>query len=205
MELSQRLLACGTEVGALVDQVADDQVPVDSQHQVSCPHCQAALAELEPLWGRVRELTREEVVAPAGLTAAVMRLVRHERPAAKPPTLPLETVVPRLVQHALLHGERGTTRIADSVIAALIARAVAHAPGVRGLRAPGIRRRGLGPAVVVTVDLHRVTASLSLVVELGFVIPEVLAGVRVRAEAAVRDMAGLELAQLDVTVADVVG
>ena len=39
-------LPCGADLDALVAQVADD-VPGDLAHQAGCPHCQAALAQIE--------------------------------------------------------------------------------------------------------------------------------------------------------------
>lgn len=71
-------LACGTLFGVLVDQVADD-APADRDHQSGCPHCQAALAQLGALWDATRMLAAEQVHAPEGLDAAVLRRVRRDK------------------------------------------------------------------------------------------------------------------------------
>lgn len=210
MEMSSRAerLACGTELGALVDQVAEGLSPDDLGHQASCEHCQAALAELEPLWGQVRELAREEVSVPATLVAIVMRAIRDQRAEEQPERLSLDDVIPRLVEHALLRDEQGTTRIADSVIANIVGRVVLATPGVRGLdRAgvlPGVMEKGGGTGGVnVKVDGHRVSAHLGLVVDIGCVIPDVAAAVRERVVEALRRMTGLETVSIDITVEEV--
>lgn len=184
-------LACGADLGMLVDQVAENLPPGDAEHQASCEHCRAVLAELEPLWGQVRELAREDVVVPAALVATVMRVVRKER-SPSPTKLSLRGVIPRLVDHALLLSERGTLKIADSVIAQVIAREALAAPGVSGLG-----------SVEAVVDESRVSARLRLVIELGWSIPDVLQVVRMRARTALRRITELEAVAIDITVTDV--
>ncbi len=188
-------LACGTELGELVDQVAEGLPPADPDHQAGCRHCQRALAELEPLWGQVRELARDEVSVPGTLVEVVMRAVRPERD--KQAALPLEDVVPRLVSHALLLGERGATKIADSVIAHVVAREALATPGVHSLDRSGAR------AVAVEVDGARVSAQLRLVVDLRGAIPDVVAAVRRRVADAVNRMTGLETVAIDITIAEI--
>ena len=124
-------LPCGTELASLVDQVAERTPPLVDAHQAVCPHCRAALAELEELWGYVRALAREPVIAPARLVERVIRRVREELAALA--RLPLELVVPRLVRHALLSGPRGTTRVASSVVAMISALAAQEVAGLSAL------------------------------------------------------------------------
>ncbi len=195
MEVSRRSdrLPCGTQFGLLVDQVAENLPPADPAHQGGCGHCQAALAELEPLWAQVRELAREEVSVSATLVDTVMRAVRQQR-RDEQAGVPLDDVVPRLVNHALLLDERGTTKIADSVIARIAGREALATPGVRGLDRAG---------VTVELEGHRVSAHLRLVVDFGYVIPDVVAAVRERVADAIRSMMGLETAAIDITVAKV--
>lgn len=195
MALSARRerLDCGVELGVLVDQVAESLPPVDPDHQVHCRHCRAALAELEPLWGQVRELAREEISVPATLIAVVMRAVRR-RPGEGTETLPLEDVVPRLVRHALLLDERGVLKIADSVIAQVVSRAALATPGVCSIDRPGL---------TVEVDGNLVSAQLGLVIDFGWVIPEVVAAARSRVADAVRRMTGLETIRIAITVAEI--
>ncbi len=195
MEMSRRSdrLPCGTQFGLLVDQVAENLRAADPAHQGRCEHCQAALAELEPLWAQVRELAREEVSVPATLVQTVMRAVRQQR-RDEQAGVPLDDVVPRLVNHALLLDERGTTKIADSVIARIVGREALVTPGVRGLDRAG---------VTVELEGQRVSAQLRLVVDFGYVIPDVVAAVRERVVDAIRSMMGLETAAIDITVAKV--
>lgn len=203
------LLACGAEVGGMVDQIAEGTPPSDAAHQAACPHCQAALDELESLWGEVRDLARQPVAVPARVLDIVMKQIRAERDY-RAPVVPLESVVPRLVRHALLTGERGTTQIADSVVAAVVRRAVLDLPGVHpprtGERLDALVRRlaaQTGVDVDVDVDGHRVTAALAIVVVYGYPIPEVVQAVRDRVVAAIERLAGLEAAAIDITVVDV--
>lgn len=205
MELSQNhdRVACGIELGALVDQVAEGVPPTDPGHQAGCRHCQAALAELEPLWGRVRELAREEVSVPAALAAIVIRTIREQLPDDRSDRLPLEEVVPRLLEHALLLDERGTTRIADTVIAQVVAREALATPGVSAVARGGAVRAAAGGGVTVAVDGHRVSLHLSLVVTLGSVIPDVVAGVRARVVDVLERLIGLEAVAIDITVAEI--
>lgn len=201
-------LACGMELGALVDQVAEGLLPDDPDHQAGCEHCQAALAELEPLWGRVREFAREDVSVPATLAAMVMRAIREARVEDQPERLPLDDVVPRLVKHALLMDERGATRIADSVISRIVGLEALATPGVLAVDRAGALRGvggigGRADGVSVEVDGHRVMAHLPLVLDLGCVIPDVVAAVRERVVDALRWMTGLEAAAIDITVVEV--
>jgi len=138
----ERRLACGRELLPLVDQVAEALPPVEPEHQRTCPHCQAALGELEDLWRQVRALAREEIVAPDRMRYVIRRI--HEGLAAPPREVRLEEVLPRLVQHAMLETDRGTTRIADSVVARIVGQAV------RGLR--GVHLAGRPSAVSVAVS-----------------------------------------------------
>lgn len=199
-------LSCGAELGTLVDQVAENLSPADPQHQACCEHCQRTLAELEPLWGQVRELAREEVVPPSALVATVMQAVRAERTGGAN-RLPLRAVVPQLVEHALLLGERGSLRIADSVIAQVIAREALATPGVIALdtgATPAMFGRSTR-GVDVSVEESRVWAQLLLVVAIGFSIPDVVRSVRELVTGAVRDITGLDAVAIDITVTDVRG
>ncbi|CAN5242029.1 hypothetical protein BH20ACT20_BH20ACT20_05250 [soil metagenome] len=185
-------LPCGADLGILVDQVAENLPPRDPEHEAGCEHCQAALAELGPLWEQVRELAREDVEVPPALLATVMRAVR--------------AVIPQLVNHALLLGERGTLKIADSVVALIVGREALVTPGVLSLDSGGASSLvGRSPGVVVVVDESRVSVRLRLVVELGWPIPDVVEAVRQRAGAAVQITTGLETAAIDITVTDVEG
>jgi len=197
-------LPCGTDLGALVDQVAEDLPPADPRHEASCEYCQAALAELGPLWGQVRELAREDVAVPAALLASVMQTVRSEQTPNGGTRLPLRDVIPQFVKHALLLGDRGTLKIADSVVALIIRREALATPGVWALGSGDLGSvLGGSPGVEVVIGESLVSARLRLVVELGWPLPDVLEAVRQRATTAVQKMTGLAMAGIDITVTDV--
>jgi len=69
-------LPCGTELDALIAQVADG-VAGDSAHQASCPHCQAALGELTRLWELVGRLAAERVESPELIDAVVLGRIQR--------------------------------------------------------------------------------------------------------------------------------
>jgi uncharacterized alkaline shock family protein YloU len=189
-------LACGAEVGVLVDQVADALPATDPPHQASCAHCQAALRELELLWSDVRELASQDVVAPRSLVERVISRVRGEL-APSVSELPLEAVVPRLVRHALFRADRGTTRIADAVIARLAAKVVEQVPGAQLLGGP----RGTN----VDVGEGAVSIALRLAVVYGASVPELTRTVRSGVIRAVEAMTGLTVDSVDVAVEEIVG
>lgn len=193
MNASNGKLPCGTDLGPLVDQVAEGRTAANPGHQRSCPHCREALDELEALWRDVRELATDDVEVPGALLAKVMERVRRDQAQASSPSLPLDRVAPRLVRHALLRGGRGTTKIADSVIAELIRRSALATGGVRSLRGD-----------TVAVEGNLVSARLGLVVEFGLIIPELVELVRARVTREAEAMTGLRLETLVIDVVDVV-
>ena len=122
--------------------------------------------------------------------------------------LPLEEVVPRLVQHALLHSERGRTRVAASVVAEIAARAArsirsVHAV-VTGDPLNTVRERAPGPLFGVGVEVNgrRVAVQLHLVLEYGPSIPAVTSEVREAIVRRVEALTGLEIVGVDINVDD---
>ncbi|MEJ7567360.1 MAG: Asp23/Gls24 family envelope stress response protein [Gaiellaceae bacterium] len=189
-------LACGRELARLVDQVADGLPPAEPEHQRTCLHCQAALGELEDLWGQVRALAREEIVAPERIVSSVIRRI-HEGLAATPREVPLEEVLSRLVRHALLETDHGTTRIADSVVAKIVDHAV------RGLRGVGLT--GGPPSASVAVNGSRVTIRLPLAIRYGVSLAEASAAARMSVIEQVEGLTGLVVDAVDISVEDVFG
>ena len=105
-------LPCGADPGLLVDQVADRLAPADPGHQAGCPHCQAALAQLEELWSLAGRLARERVEAPERIDAVVMGRMRRAILAGKVLEL-FGGLLPRLGWALLTYGglvERGVPR-----------------------------------------------------------------------------------------------
>lgn len=192
-------LACGTELGALIDEVADGPDPGRQAHERRCPHCQPALTDLRRVWGQVRELAEQDVNPPERLVARVIDAIRRQGPPREGTALALEDVVPRLVRHARWREARGTTRIADAVVAEIAARAARRVAGVHDL-ARGAARTG----VAVEVDGRRVTVGVRLIVDYRH--PDGVSGVTVSVRdaviAEVEALTGLSVAAVDVAVDD---
>jgi|GEM_PF-1095480 len=204
-------LPCGTNIATLVDQIAEGVASADPAHQADCPDCQATLRELEHVWGTVRTVAREEIVPPRRLIESVFRRIRQELRALGQ-LVPLEAVIPRLVRHALLGGPRGATRIADSVVARIVAKAARDTPGVhalsvRELAAPKAGAPGrLAPrGVAVDISGHSVSVEVRLVVAYGTSIPALAAEVRRRVIRRVEVLTGLETTDVQVAFDDVFG
>jgi hypothetical protein len=104
-------LPCGADLDALVAQVADG-VPGDRAHQAGCPHCQAALGQLQELWSLVDRLARERVEAPERIDLVVLARIRRAIFAGKAVDL-FGGLLPRLGWALLTYGglvERGVAR-----------------------------------------------------------------------------------------------
>jgi len=200
-------LPCGTWLAALVEQVADNLAPADPEHQVSCSHCQETLGELEELWGRVRELAREQMRAPYRIVQAVMRGIRAQSSLPSLP-VPLEQVVPQLVRHALLQQERGSTRIADSVLARIAALSLRDFPAVQPSvgAAETVRGRFLGgttSGIQITVSERGVVVELRITVEYGLHFPTLVEALRSNIVERLIQMTGLVALEVNVLVEDV--
>jgi hypothetical protein len=105
-------LPCGRDLDALVAQVADGAAPRDPGHQAGCPHCQAALAQLQELWSLAGQLARERVDAPERIDAVVMGRIQRAILAGKVLEL-FGGLLPRLGWALLTYGglvERGVPR-----------------------------------------------------------------------------------------------
>jgi hypothetical protein len=104
-------LPCGADPDALVAQVADG-VTGDLAHQAGCPHCQAALAQIEELWSLAGQLARERLEAPDRIDAVVMGRIQRAILAGKVLEL-FGGLLPRLGWALLTYGgliERGVAR-----------------------------------------------------------------------------------------------
>lgn len=203
-----RRLACGTPLGVLVDEVVDGADPARRDHEAVCVHCQAALVDLERLWDQVRQLAAEDVELPDQLTARVIATIRRQGAGPGRAALVLDDVVPALVRHVLVHEERGATRIADSVVSEVAARAARAVPGVHALGQMSpvravVRRSGSG-AVAVEIRGPRVALRLRLVIDGARArsVAEVTAAVRAAVIAQVERLTGLEVVTVDVAVDD---
>lgn len=184
---------CGADYDELVAQVAERRAPVPERaaHQRGCPHCRAAIAELQELWSPVAALARSDVRAPAGLIETVMARVRE---------------LPRHSSYALVGaGGRGSTRVAARVIGAIARRAALQVPGVsaavggrRAQRDETMSDRGAS----VGVSGSHVVVEVSLVVRPGAVIPTVVAQVRRAVIERIAALTDLTVTAVDVAVLD---
>ena len=65
-------LPCGTELAALITQVAERVPAADPAHQTDCPYCRPSLERINELWSDVRALADTPVRAPRSLLDEVM-------------------------------------------------------------------------------------------------------------------------------------
>jgi uncharacterized alkaline shock family protein YloU len=156
----------------------------------------------------VRAIAYEEIVPPGRVVVGVMRRIRRE--ISLPMLSPrLGQIVPQLVRHALLESDRGATRIADSVVARIVAEAALDVEGVEFLSATGVRgavHAALGSAgagVQVDVAGGRVSVALHLVARYGFSLPALIEAVRGNVLRQVEALTGLEVTHVDLTVSDI--
>lgn len=200
-------LPCGTRLGALIEQVADNLAPANPEHQASCSHCQETLDELAEIWGRVRELAREQVTAPYRIVQAVMRRMRAQSSVPSLP-VPLEEVVPQLVRHALLQQESGSTRIADSVLATIVALTLREFPAVEPVVGAGevARDRLFGRTtrgVEISVSERGIVVELRVIVEYGLHLPSLMEALRRKIVERITQLTGLVILEVNVLVEDV--
>jgi uncharacterized alkaline shock family protein YloU len=191
-------LPCGAVLDDLLDQVVARTTPRDPQHQHSCPHCGATLAELEALWAPVHDLVAEDVTAPVGLLDAVMDRVRR---------------LPRNAWCAIISTSRGDTRIASRVIGAiarLAAEEVSHVSLALGGGQTGAGRSLTGvagaagePASEVGVAGTHVVVAVQVMVQMGARIPVLAEQVRAHIVRRLAEQTGLTAVEVNITVADV--
>ncbi|WP_425953464.1 Asp23/Gls24 family envelope stress response protein [Xylanimonas sp. McL0601] len=178
-------IACGTPIDDLLEQVAAHGRPQDPAHQASCPHCRAALAEITELWRPVDRLAGVRAAAPPDLLAAVTEAVRR---------------LPRHGWHAVLPTDRGETRIAGRVIAAVVRRAAAQTDHVT--LAVGRARSGRDAAHVGVAGTH-VVIDVQVAVELGSAVPVLADQLRRHIREHLRAHTGLSATEINIAVLDV--
>lgn len=195
--LPDEQLPCGRSWDDLLGQVARGGASDD--HQQACPHCRAALIELEQLWGPVRQLAAEPVRAPRGLLESVMAQVRDAA---------------RQRWHSLIPTERGTTRVAARVIATLARTAAGRVPGVRvalGRTTEPATARAVAeatqahswPGTAVGVAGGSTVVELAVAARYGVGLRELAEQVRSAVRDDLRRFGGLEHVEVNVTIDDV--
>lgn len=192
-------LPCGTAIDGLFAQVTGDRPPRDHGHQRTCPHCRAALAELQDLWTPVRELAAENLTAPASLLAAVMARVRE---------------LSRNTWYAVLPGPRGETKVAARVVGVIARLAAERVPEVllalgRGdlaSAAPGAEQSAAavkGAGAEVGIAGARVVVDVRIVLEYRVSIATVAAQIQRQIAQDLHDLAGVAPIEVNVAVVDV--
>jgi len=190
-------LPCGTDLEHLLDQVADGHSAERSTHQVTCAYCQSALDEIERLWEPVRRLAGERVVAPPGLVASVMQRVREFAVSW---------------HDVLIRTGRGTTRIANSVVAKISGLVAGQVPGVWAVFGWAVRMSPLKTvesSESTTPDVadpapQKVAVDLELATTYGVSMDEVAAAIRRNVAHQLHAMTGLEVTEVNVIVEEVI-
>ncbi len=192
-------LPCGADVDPLLEQVADGHAADRDAHQRDCVHCQAAIAEFAAVWAPVTEAAARPVLAPPGLTAAVMSQIR---------------VLFRDVWYTLQSTDLGFIRIAARIIAALARDSARMVPGVQV--AFGRSTHGKIAALTeqatfahhhshaaVGVLGHTAVVDLAVAVTYGDPAHEVARDIQRRVIATLRHQTGLQTVAVNVTVDDI--
>jgi hypothetical protein len=167
-------LPCGTEVAALISQVAEDGPAADPAHQAACPHCRTSLRRIGELWSDVRALADEPVRVPRGLLDDVMAYVSGPAGAV-----------------TLLGATRGRTQVSEAVLAGVARRTAQAVPAVAFA---SVLARAAGPG---TVALR-----VRLVVAYGPSLPAVAGAVREHIVTHVARLTDVQVTDVEVSVDD---
>jgi len=171
-------LPCGQDAAQLWEDVTAGQL---DEHELGCPHCQAASEGFRALRETTGDLAETDVVPPRDLTERIMRAVRTERR--------------RDAFLAVAGTELGPIRVATQAAAVLMRFAADQAPGVaaRSCRVEQLAGEPDGWCAV----------RLDLTLRYGTDAMAAVARVRELVTTAARELAGFEAARIDVTVVDI--
>jgi uncharacterized alkaline shock family protein YloU len=167
------------EIENTAEAVDTEDDGVEAEDRVEEPVAEPVVAEpvVEPVVAEaapVAEVTEPVVAEAEAIVAEAEPIVAAEtRPAA---------------------GIRGSTTVADGVVVKIVTRVAAKAEGVHELDEAGIS---------VDVDGEVVTIAVTLVVEFGRAVKELAEQIRIKLIEAVEQYLGLEVATVDVHVADI--
>lgn len=201
LESTGSQLACGADIDALLEQVADGDADRLDAHQRDCSHCQAAIAEFRLLWAPVQEYARRPVSLPERLRASVNKQ--------------LDRLV-HDVWYTLQLTERGAIRVAARVVAAVARDTASRVPGVRVALGRSTESR-IAQLVAKATAGHRhphaavgvlgrtAVVDLALAVSYGEPVHEVAQEVRRRVIAELKQNIGLQSVTVNVTVDGVLG
>jgi hypothetical protein len=170
-------LPCGRRIDQLWNQLANG---TPDEHARGCEHCQAALAEIRPLFAASKQLAAEPVSPPDDLTGRVMAVIRARIHPA--PRIPLP-------------GPAGMRLDISERAAAIVLRAA-------GDTVDGVRSRSC--RIIPAHDKDAFTG-LRLTISLRYGVPAFAAARALRGavHAAAGRQLGLTLGHIDVEVADI--
>jgi hypothetical protein len=171
-------LPCGQDAVVLWEHVTAGEL---DEHELGCPHCQAAAEGFRALREATGDLAEADLAPPRDLTERIMRAVRTERR--------------RDAFLAVAETGLGLIRVATQAAAVVMRFAADQAPGVTA-RSCLVEQLAGEPdgwcAVRLDLTLRYGTDGLAAV-----------ARVRELVAAAARELAGFETARIDVTVVDI--
>jgi uncharacterized alkaline shock family protein YloU len=186
-------LECGAVVADLLEHVAEGHAAELTSHQAGCPYCKLTLSRAADSWRAVEGLRTEPVQPPPQLLARVMQRTRAG----------LED------WQIELGGERGVTRVSRAVLTSLAFWTASAAPGVRevfGARPTGTDVQRAGPSRSSRERLlspHNLRIELELSLHYGLNALVVAEEVRRAVIDQVWEVTGLELAGVELLIADV--
>ncbi|MBV9795282.1 MAG: Asp23/Gls24 family envelope stress response protein [Actinobacteria bacterium] len=172
------LLPCGQDAAILWEHVTVGQL---DEHELDCPHCQAASAGFVALREATGELAEAELAPPRDLTERIMRAVRTERRR--------DAFIP------IADNDLGPIRVAAQAAAVVVRFAADQTDGVTA-RSCTVQQLPGEPDGWCAVRLE---------VALRYGVDGMAAVDRIRelVGAAARELAGFEPAWIDVTVVDI--
>lgn len=190
-------LACGAVVDGLLEQIAEGRCDQRSDHQQHCPHCAAALRELDAIWAPVRHHAAQPVAPPTGLTSLVMHQIRN---------------LTRDAWQTLQVTDEGALRVAAQVVARLARLAAARVPGVVAAfgraRPPNDARAATGeqhyPHAAAGVLGRTAIVDVAVAVTYGQPIDEIAHRIQKQVISELRNNLGLERLAVNVSVDDIV-
>lgn len=180
-------LPCGASVDDLIAQVADGDAARRTPHQQNCPHCQAALAEYDRLWGPVTALAAERVRVPDSIIEEALRRIRQT--SAHP-------------EYGLVPGANGLTRISVRVI---IVTARMAAERTDGVRAALSHARPIDASATVAAGVSGTSTAIEITIAAtyGLDLPDLADRIRRAIAADIRERTGLHPADITVVIDDV--
>ena len=172
------LLPCGQDAAILWEHVSVGQL---DEHELDCPHCQAASAGFEALREATGELTEVDLAPPRDLTERIMRAVRTER--RRDASIPIAD------------NDLGPIRVAAQAAAVVVRFAADQTDGVTA-RSCAVEQLDGEPDGWCAVRLQ---------IALRYGVDGMAAAARIRelVGTAARELAGFEPARIDITVVDI--